>query len=59
MCKTFELVTGKASKGNIGELKGMTKMYRDAGMTVAIIRIPVELLEIDSRYQTDERTGTY
>lgn len=57
MCKKFELVTGKASKGNIGELKGMTKMYRDAGMTVAIIRIPVELLEIDSRYQTDERTG--
>lgn len=32
MCKKFELVTGKASKGNIGELKGMTKMYRDAGI---------------------------
>lgn len=56
MCHMFEKVTGKKTKGNIGKLEGLTKMYKDAGMNVAIIRIPVELLEIDTRYQIDERT---
>lgn len=56
MCHMFEKVTGKKTKGSVGKLEGLTKMYRDAGMNVAIIRIPVELLEIDTRYQIDERT---
>lgn len=56
MCKMFEVLTGKKSKGSVDKLEGLTKMYTDRGETIAIISIPVELLEIDSRYQTDERT---
>lgn len=56
MCKSFEVISGKKSKGDKSLLKGLTKMYVDAGCKVAIISIPVELLEIDSSYQTDIRT---
>ena len=56
MCKTFEVITGRKTKGDKSLLNGLTKMYRDAGCRVAIIPIPVELLEIDPLYQTDIRT---
>ena len=56
MCKSFEVISGKRSKGDKSLLKGITKMYRDAGYKVAIISVPVELLEIDPSYQTEVRT---
>ena len=56
MCRSFEVISGKKNKGDKGLLKGLTKMYRDAKYSVAIIPIPVELLEIDTRYQTEVRT---
>lgn len=56
MCKMFEVVTGRKSKGSVDKLEGLTKAYTDMHEDIAIIRIPVELMEIDSRYQTDERT---
>ena len=56
MCKMFEVITGRKSKGSIDKLEGLTKMYTDLGEDIAIIKVPVELMEIDSRYQTDERT---
>ena len=57
MCRMFEVVSGKKSRGSVDKLEGLTKMYRDMGKAIAIIDIPVELMEIDSRYQTDERTA--
>ena len=56
MCKSFEVISGKKSKGDKSLLKGITKMYTDAGYKVAIVSVPVELLEIDSSYQTEVRT---
>lgn len=56
MCHMFEVVSGKKSKGDKSLLKGITKMYIDAGAKVAIISVPVELLEIDPEYQTEIRT---
>lgn len=56
MCRSFEIISGKENRGDKGLLKGLTKMYRDAKYNVAIIPIPVELLEIDIRYQTEIRT---
>lgn len=56
MCKMFEVVTGRKSKGSVDKLEGLTKMYTDLGEEIAIIKIPVELMEIDTRYQTEERT---
>lgn len=56
MCKMFEVVTGKKSRGSVDKLEGLTKMYTDLGEDIAIIKIPVELMEIDPRYQTEERT---
>lgn len=56
MCKMFEVVTGRKSKGSVDKLEGLTKAYTDMHEDIAIIRIPVELMEVDSRYQTDERT---
>ena len=56
MCKMFEVVTGRKSKGSVDKLEGLTKLYTDQGKKRAIISIPVDLMEIDSRYQTDERT---
>ena len=56
MCKSFEKVSGKKSKGDKSLLQGLTKMYMDAGYGVAIISMPVEILEIDKRYQTEVRT---
>lgn len=56
MCMSFELISGKKSKGDKSMLKGVTKMYTDAGYKVAIVSVPVELLEIDPSYQTEVRT---
>ena len=56
MCRSFEMVSGKRNRGDKSLLKGLTKMFRDAGYTVAIVQIPVDMLEIDTRYQTEVRT---
>ena len=57
MCKMFEVVSGRKSIGSIDKLEGLTKLYTDLGEDIAIINIPVDLMEIDSRYQTEERTA--
>lgn len=57
MCKMFKEVTGKENKGNVSELKGLLKAAVDAKMNAVIVRIPVELLEIDESYQIPERTA--
>lgn len=56
MCHMYEKVTGKKSKGDVSMLRGMLKEHLDAKSKIVIIRIPVEMLEIDTRYQTDVRT---
>ena len=56
MCRMFKEVTGRENKGNIGELRGLLKAAMDAHLTAVIVRIPVELLEIDESYQIPERT---
>lgn len=56
MSKVFERISGKENRGDKGLLEGLTKMYRDAGYNVAIIPVPVEIMEIDTRYQTEVRT---
>ena len=56
MCHMFEVVTGRKSKGSVDKLEGLTKMYTDIHEDIAIIKIPVDLMEVDTRYQTDERT---
>ena len=56
MCMSFEVISGKKAKGDKGMLEGITKMYRDANYNVAIVPVPVELMEIDTRYQTEVRT---
>lgn len=56
MCKTFEKLTGKRTKGNKGLLKGLTKMYVDANKKSCIVSVPVEILEVDPSYQTEVRT---
>ena len=56
MCKTFEKLTGKKTKGNKGLLKGLTKMYVDANKKSCIVSVPVEILEVDPSYQTEVRT---
>lgn len=56
MCKSFEMISGKKNKGNKSLLEGLTKMYRDAGYKTAIVSVPVEIMEIDTRYQTEVRT---
>ena len=56
MCKSFEIISGKKNKGDKSLLQGLTKMYSDAGYKVAIVEIPVDILEIDTRYQTEART---
>lgn len=57
MCMTFKKVTGRENKGNVERLKGMLKEALDAKKNVVIISIPVEMLEIDESYQTEERTA--
>ena len=57
MCMSFEVISGKKTKGDKGMLEGITKMYRDANYNVAIVPVPVELMEIDTRYQTEVRTA--
>ena len=57
MCMSFEVISGKKAKGDKGMLEGITKMYRDANYNVAIVPVPVELMEIDTRYQTEVRTA--
>ena len=56
MCKSFETISGRRNRGNKGYLEGIVKVYKDAGRSVAIVSLPVELMEIDSRYQTEART---
>ncbi|MBQ4523387.1 MAG: hypothetical protein IJA10_10640 [Lachnospiraceae bacterium] len=56
MCRSFEAISGKKNKGDKVLLEGLTKIYRDAGYTVALVQIPVDILEIDTRYQTEVRT---
>ena len=56
MCKSFEKVSGRKTKGDKSLLQGLTKIYTDADYNVAIIPMPVDILEIDSRYQTEVRT---
>lgn len=57
MCRSFEVISGKVNKGNVEFLKGVCKSALDAGEGVTILKIPVELMEIDTRYQTETRTG--
>lgn len=57
MCMTFKKVTGKENKGNVEGLKGMLKEALDAKKSAVIISIPVDMLEIDESYQTEERTA--
>ena len=56
MCKLFEEISGKKCRGDKGLLEGLTKMYRDANYNNAIVYVPVEIMEIDERYQIEERT---
>ena len=56
MCRSFEVISGKVNKGNVEYLKGICKAAVDAGKDVTILDIPVELMEIDTRYQTENRT---
>ena len=56
MCKSFEEVSGRKNRGDKSLLEGLTKMFRDAGYKNAIATIPVEIMEIDTRYQTEVRT---
>lgn len=56
MCRSFELISGKKNKGDKSMLEGLTKMSRDAGYNVAIVQIPVVMMDIDTRYQTEVRT---
>ena len=56
MCKSFEMVSGRKNRGDKVLLETITKTYRDAGYPVAMVQIPVDLLEIDTRYQTEVRT---
>lgn len=56
MCISFEELSGKKNYGDKGLLNGLTKMYRDAHYNVAIVPIPVEIMEIDTRYQIEART---
>ena len=57
MCKSFEVVSGRKGRGDRSLLEGLTKMYRDANYSVAVLKIPVDLMEIDTRYQTEVRTA--
>ena len=56
MCKMYEKVTGKKVVGSVDRMEGITKMYTDQHLRLAIINIPTNMLEIDPRYQTDYRT---
>ena len=57
MCKIFEEMTGKKNEGNVGELKGLLKSAVDARLNATIIKVPVELFDIDENYQIPERTA--
>lgn len=56
MCRSFEEVSGKKNKGNKVLLEAITKMYRNTDCKAVIVDVPVEILEIDTRYQTEART---
>lgn len=56
MCISFEKVSAKRNEGNVGLLRGLCQQSLDAGYNVAIIKLPVEIMEIDTRYQTEIRT---
>ncbi len=56
MCHMFEKVAGKKSKGDV---TGLRMLLSDAVLSHkrhVIIKVPVEIMEIDPRYQTDART---
>ena len=57
MCRSFEVISGKVNKGNVEFMKDVCKSALDAGEGVTILKLPVELIEIDTRYQTETRTG--
>lgn len=57
MCKMFEEVAGRKTNGNKDKLEGMLKFAVDSGRNAVIMSIPVEMLEIDTSYQTEERTA--
>lgn len=57
MCKIFEEMTGKKNEDNVGELKGLLKSAVDARLNATIIKVPVELFDIDENYQIPERTA--
>lgn len=50
------ILTATATE-NIGELRGLLAASRAQGLSVAILKVPVHLFEIDPTYQTEERTG--
>lgn len=56
MCKMYEVVTGRKTKGNKDKLEGMLKTAIDSRKTAVIMSIPVDMLEIDTSYQTEART---
>ena len=56
MCHMFEKVTGRKTIGNVEGLKTLLLKHILQKDKHAIIQVPVEYLEIDTRYQTDERT---
>ena len=56
MCKMYEVVTGKRTRGNKDKLEGMLKTAIDSRKTAVIMSIPVNMLEIDTSYQTEART---
>lgn len=55
MNKNIKMITvnGKAS---VDELKGLLTSARNSGLSRVILKIPVKLLAIDTRYQTSLRT---
>lgn len=57
MCRMFEKVSGRKTNGNKDKLEGMLKFAVDSGRNAVIMSIPVEMLEIDTSYQTEERTA--
>lgn len=56
MCKMFEKVNGNKVNGNASMLIGLTAEARRAGKRTALISVPVEMMDIDTRYQIEERT---
>ena len=56
MCHMFEKVAGKKSKGDVTGLRMLLSEALLSKKKHVIINVPVEIMEIDTRYQTDART---